>query len=247
MKFSQILNKIFTPFRIANVWNIPIYLHWSWWMSAVLLLAVSPSAALLFITLGFIVFLHELGHCWAIHRSNLQVKDIMLYLIGGVARYSGNLDFKKEIFVTICGPLVNVALLPILSFISYLTSGSDLGYFVERVSYINLIILIFNLIPAFPLDGGRILRAFLWSKYGLEKGTRFALVVANIFSLIMAVVGIVIGNFSLLLIALFLYYTNQQENYKVSPNTQNALEESQKTLSRLHDNLEKIRENHLKN
>jgi len=247
MKFSEGLNKIFTPLSIGKWMDIEVFIHWSWWMMLIFLLAVSPMSAAVFVGLFSIMFLHELGHCWAAKRCNLEVDSVMLYIIGGVARIRGDGLLKNEAFVTACGPLVNVLLIPVLFVLTELSTNVPmLFFFLQKLAFANLAILIFNLIPAFPLDGGRLLRAFLGSKVGYLRGTEWSVMISSLISVGFGVYGLMIGHYSLIVIALFLYYAAQQEMqnlqslYRVY--TQDALKSSQRTIAELHNRLEEIRD-----
>lgn len=244
MKFSENLNKIFTPLRICNIFNIDIYIHWSWWMMFTFMLVVSPSTAFVFVGLFFIVTLHELGHCLAAKYCDINVDSIMLYMIGGVARIRGEPTLKEEIFITICGPLVNLLLIPVFYI---LVSFSETNYYLQQFSSVNLSLLLFNLIPAFPLDGGRLLRAGLGLKFGYEKGTRWAVSVSNVIAVALGIFGLMTNHLSLVIIAMFLYYVSQEEIQNLQSleqvKAQNLIRESQRTIAKLHEKLEEIREN----
>jgi Zn-dependent protease/predicted transcriptional regulator len=121
--------------------------------------------------------LHELGHAVTARRSGMTIEGITLWLFGGVARFSGMFpSARTEFRIAIAGPVVSVGLGAIFVGIAWAT---DLGGTVDAVllwlGYINLVLAAFNLMPAQPLDGGRVLHAALWARSGdLVSATRSA-------------------------------------------------------------------------
>ncbi len=167
---------------VGRVWNIPIYIHPSWFVVFVLLawsmaVGILPqahpefSAAVLWL-LGIVtsllfavsVLLHELGHGYAALHNSIPVKNVTLFVFGGLAQISQEPPTAGvEFAIAIAGPMVSLALgvgfgavWLLLPNITYLSAPS------EWLARINLSLLAFNMIPGFPLDGGRALRAALW-------------------------------------------------------------------------------------
>ena len=174
------------------------------------------------------VLAHEMGHALVAKRYGLSVHDVTLLPIGGVARIEhGALTPRTETVIALAGPLVNVAiaavLSPIVIAVAVVTSiGEALGYLIyaEQLSLIgfviylwiaNLVLALFNLIPAFPMDGGRILRARLAARVGRLAATHYAVVVGQVFAVAVAIVGLLTGNFVLLLVTLFIIVYAQIE------------------------------------
>ena len=148
------------------------------------------------------VLLHEFGHALAARRYGIPTKDITLLPIGGVARLERMpTDPKQELVVALAGPAVNVlialALLPIIAV-------SDAAFF-ERLFSTNLFLVAFNLIPAFPMDGGRVLRAGLALKMNHAKATRTAATIGQGFAVLFGLVGLFSNPF-LILIAVFIWF-----------------------------------------
>ena len=180
---------------------------------------------LVMILLFVCVTLHEFGHALAARRYHIHVPTITLLPIGGVASLERMPDRPQQEFViAIAGPLVNVVLalllLPAALALSPATAGAalrDLGAVLAAaqrpgvanlVNYmlaVNLMLALFNLIPAFPMDGGRILRSILAMFMGNVAATRAAVFVGRLVAVPMAIWGIMTGNILLLLIAFFVY------------------------------------------
>jgi Zn-dependent protease/CBS domain-containing protein len=148
------------------------------------------------------VLLHEFGHALAARRYGIPTKDITLWPIGGVARLERMpTDPKQELVVALAGPAVNVvialALLPIIA-------ASEVAFF-ERLFTTNLFLVAFNMIPAFPLDGGRVLRAGLAMKLDYAKATSTAATIGQGFAVLFGIVGLFTNPF-LILIAVFIWF-----------------------------------------
>ena len=147
------------------------------------------------------VLLHEFGHALAARRYGIPTKDITLLPIGGVARLERMpTDPKQELIVALAGPAVNVlialALLPIIAV-------SDAAFF-ERLLSTNLFLVAFNLIPAFPMDGGRVLRAGLAMKMDYARATRTAATIGQGFAVLFGLAGLFTNPF-LIFIAVFIW------------------------------------------
>jgi Zn-dependent protease len=148
------------------------------------------------------VLLHEFGHALAARRYGIPTKDITLLPIGGVARLERMpTDPKQELVVALAGPAVNVvialALLPIIAV-------SDVAFF-ERLFTTNLFLVAFNMIPAFPMDGGRVLRAGLAMRMDYAKATRNAATIGQGFAVVFGIIGLFTNPF-LILIAVFIWF-----------------------------------------
>jgi Zn-dependent protease len=173
--------------------GIQVYLHFSWFLVAAYeftqragLYASPVWAALEYIALFAIVLLHEFGHALACRQTGGTADQIVLWPLGGIAFVNPPRRPGAMLWSIAAGPLVNVALLPILSIalsLARVGSGvepSDLYLFVWHVWWINLGLLIFNILPVYPLDGGQILRALLWFPLGEIKSLQIASVVGLI-------------------------------------------------------------------
>ena len=179
-----------------------------------------------------IVVLHELGHSVAAMRYGIPVKQIVLLPIGGVAQLKEiPEDPRKELVIAAAGPLVNLILAVLLAVLAPLLGQplnlSNLFGFTTSLgvlsiasiySYIfstNLFIGIFNLIPAFPMDGGRILRALLATRLSYLKATSLAVSIGQVLSWGFGLIGFLNGNFFLIILAIFIYTGAGQEGRMV--------------------------------
>jgi len=167
------------------------------------------------------VVLHELGHAVMAQHFNIRVHDITLVPIGGVARIEQNPTVPaSEILIAVAGPAVNVAiavaLAPVVILVGLVGGFDVLGtYLVEPtlaapaglliyLLAMNIMLVLFNLLPAFPLDGGRVLRATLLRYTDRERATSIAVVIAQVMALLLAAVGVWLKDFGLPVIAVFI-------------------------------------------
>jgi len=127
-------------------------------------IAMGIVAALLFLAS---ILLHELGHSWVARREGIEVDSITLWLFGGVSRFKGRFPSAgAEFRVAISGPLVSILLGVLFVLIAVAHPPSSVDGVAAWLGYINLILAVFNLLPASPLDGGRVLHAALWRAKG---------------------------------------------------------------------------------
>ena len=187
---------------------------------------------LVMLLLFLCVTLHEFGHAVVARHYHIKVPSITLLPIGGVANLERMPDRpSQELAIAIAGPLVNIAiallLLPVAAFSiggfgfggglptpRMLASNMMTPGFTNLIIYLlstNILLVIFNLLPAFPMDGGRVLRALLAMAVPYVRATRIAVYVGRIMALIFAVVGIAGGGIFLLLIAFFVYVGGSAE------------------------------------
>lgn len=209
MDRSQLLNTLNRTFHLFEVSRFDIRVHWTIFVYLLILLShygrVSEflgGNALVFALTGFfilfgVVLIHELGHAWAARRYGLTVGSIVLSPVGGQANLESNpRNPREEFVVTLCGPIVHPLLLTVGA-VPYLLveAGSiDLGVYgneiVHQFFWINVFLLAFNLIPAFPMDGGRFLRAFLATRMPAAKATIIAAYIGQLASVIFIVVAV---------------------------------------------------------
>ncbi len=162
-------------------------------------LAMAIVAALLFVVS---ILLHELGHAWAARREGLEVDGITLWLFGGVSQFKGGFPSAgAEFRIAIAGPLVSLVLGVVFVLIAIAGLPSAVDGVAAWLGYINLALLVFNLIPALPLDGGRVLRAALWqSKGDLAWATRVGTDIGRVFGYLFIGLGLAMfifqGSFS---------------------------------------------------
>lgn len=141
----------------------------------------------------FLVIIHEFSHVITAHFLGFKMNSIELFPFGGMAEYSGLLEMepKKEFKVALAGPLTNLGLF-LVFYIFVIFDIIYMSSIMELILKYNLIIASINLIPALPLDGGRILRSFLIQVYGIRKGNQFAIKIAKFFAIIGILTAILI-------------------------------------------------------
>jgi Zn-dependent protease/CBS domain-containing protein len=177
-----------------------------------------PDAALegvVFVALLFLcVLLHELGHVFAAKGYGVNTNDVTLWFFGGIASLERIPEKPMEEFViAIAGPLVNVVIAGILIFFlgahldpDNLSRLQDPGIsIVAKLAAANVFLVLFNLIPAFPMDGGRVLRALLAIRLGHARATQVAAAVGQAFAVAFGIFGIFTGNVTLIVIAVFVF------------------------------------------
>jgi Zn-dependent protease/predicted transcriptional regulator len=171
------------------------------------------SAALSLLALFACIVLHEFGHILMARRFGVRTPDVILLPIGGVARLERIPDEpRQELLIALAGPAVTAALALIFYVLLRLTGGdaevdqlNPLAPFLNQLLVTNVWLLLFNMIPAFPMDGGRVLRALLASRLGLVRGTRVAATLGQGLALVGGLYGITTSHPFLVLIAFFVF------------------------------------------
>lgn len=171
-----------------------------------------------------IVVLHELGHALTARRFGIGTKDITLLPIGGVARLERMPeDPKQELLVALAGPAVNVILAALL-FVGLAVAGQfsdpewmlhSSGNFFVRLMAVNVLLAVFNMLPAFPMDGGRVLRALLAFRLSYARATRIAARIGQGMAVLFGFAGLLGPNPFLVLIAAFVWIAAGQEASQV--------------------------------
>ena len=234
-------------FRIAVVAGIPIRVHLTFflilllgayqWGSITSTLNGAVFGIVLMALLFVCVTLHELGHSLVARIFGIPVRSITLLPIGGIAQITRNPDKPvHELLIAIAGPLVNVVIATLL----FATLGSSAspqmltghGLLPDAMSNIpslttllswllmaNVSLAIFNLIPAFPLDGGRVLRALIAMFTGYPRATRLAGAIGQFIAISLGIYGVLTGNFVLTLVAVFIFLGAGQETAEAEAKT----------------------------
>jgi Zn-dependent protease len=210
------LRGAFPLFRVAG---IQVYLHFTWFIVAVLEFSQfsrryqSPIWGIFeYLSLFAIVLLHEFGHAFACRQVGGKADQIMLWPLGGAAFVSPPQRPGAYLWSIAAGPLVNVILFPIFTLILYGAAGAHLymGYpdafrFIRGVWNMNTGLLIFNLLPIYPLDGGQIVRGLLWFWLGRFRSLRVASVLGFIGAVGIAILAFYAQSIWLGIIAFFIF------------------------------------------
>ena len=164
------------------------------------------------------VTLHELGHSWVALRYDIEIDSITLWILGGLASLrSVPRESNREFWIAVAGPLVSLGLAALgWGVIRVLPSSLTVGRFlVGWVALTNLTLAVFNLLPAFPMDGGRILRAYLSRSRSYAAATQLAARIGVAFAVVFVLIGVVGGQLTLLLLAVFIYTAATGESRSV--------------------------------
>lgn len=217
--------------KIGSVAGIGIFLHWTFLLLIAAIFAFyyvqsqSVGAALagmgLILGVFLCVVLHELGHALTARRFGVGTRSITLYPIGGLARLERiPSEPMKEFWIALGGPIVNLVIAAVLAAVLFVLGGSFAPGVLESpgthtlasLMWINLVLAGFNLLPAFPMDGGRVLRSVLAMRQDYAQATQTAANVGQMMAILFGLFGLISFNPILLFIALFVYVGAQQES-----------------------------------
>ena len=212
-------------FRIGTIAGVRVELHITfllfigWIALSSGLTTGSPAEAVSSVVGVLLVFacvlLHEFGHATAARRYGIKTRDIVLLPIGGLARLERMPEKpSEELVVALAGPAVNVVIVAVLLAAGVRPGGIDrLGDagISDLLLYVNSAMILFNMIPALPMDGGRVLRALLAMRMPFARATRIAAGVGQGLALLIGLVGLFTSHFMLLLIALFVFFAAGEE------------------------------------
>jgi Zn-dependent protease len=204
--------------RLFRLAGIEVSLHFSWFLVAVYQLTSRPHgytsrtfAIYEYLALFVIVLLHEFGHAFACRSVGGIAERILLWPFGGIAFVRPPARPGAELWSIAAGPLVNVALFPLLALVRVFVfrsgaafSSPDLYRLVVMIGYINVGILIFNLLPIYPLDGGQILRSLLWFAFGRIRSLQIASVIGLIGGALLTIYAFTTGSMWLVFMTFFL-------------------------------------------
>jgi Zn-dependent protease/CBS domain-containing protein len=213
--------------RAIRIFGVPVRLHFTFVVFiAFLILSARGAQSMMFNAIYIIAFfasvlLHELGHAGVARRYGIRTLEIVMYPIGGVARLEKSPKAKEELWIALAGPAVNVLIAIALgAWLMYtqhpLTPGALIRptdeNLLTRIAAGNLILAAFNMIPAFPMDGGRVLRAIVARFRSEEQATKIAAGAGKLFAVAMGLYALMSGYLILLFIALFVYLAASQES-----------------------------------
>jgi len=216
---------------LGRIRGIDIRIHWSWFIILVLLTwsfaeglyrdlyegwgdeqrwtAAIVTSALFFLS----VLLHELSHAFVAQRYGMAVPSITLFVFGGVSSIAGEMRTAKEEFaVAVAGPLMSWVLAAVFGLLWFITRSEGINGVFGYLAWINGALGVFNLLPGFPLDGGRVLRSIVWGRSGnIVRATRVASTAGSLIAYLMIGLGLVsvfafglLGGIWYVLIGLFL-------------------------------------------
>src|SRR5258705_1057892 len=218
--------------KLGKIAGIRLYLHWTFLLLLAFVFYVdlgegiglsgAAQRVIFVVTLFGCIVLHELGHALAARRYGISTRDITLLPIGGVARMERMpREPRQELWVAIAGPLVNVAIAAVLllawvalQFVPARFLASQAAFLVPLL-WANLFLLVFNLLPAFPMDGGRVLRALLAQRLDYVRATRIAARVGQVMAILFVIVGLKIQHPMLMLIGVFIFFGARNEAHIV--------------------------------
>ncbi len=221
-------------FTLATIAGIPVKIHWTfgflifgiWWIQMQESLSIT---GVMFLTIYVLILfgcvvMHEYGHALTARRYGIATRDIILSPIGGLARLEELPEQPwQEFKVAFAGPMVNIIIAAILGIFLLITGHPLFPNFdsievlynkiglVQLVLFMNLILFVFNLIPAFPMDGGRILRALLSLRMPRIRATFVAMVIARVLAVPIFIFGLMNSQIILSLIAVFVFFSSASE------------------------------------
>jgi Zn-dependent protease len=215
--------------KIGKLAGIDVFIHFTFFLLLAWIGFIhysqnqSVGAAVTGIAFILVVFacvvLHELGHALTARKYDIKTRDIILLPIGGVARLEKMPDKPiQELWVALAGPAVNVGIAFLLAGYMLITNSytpigqltNTTATFAERIMAVNIFLVMFNMIPAFPMDGGRVLRALLATRLPYPKATQYAAFLGQGIAVLFGIVGL-LYNPLLLFIAFFVWIGAAQE------------------------------------
>jgi len=201
--------------RLFRFAGIEVFLHFSWFLVAAIYISgyirryeLPVWGVLEYISVFVIVLIHEFGHALACRQVGGIANRIVLWPLGGIAFVDPPRRPGAYLWSIAAGPLVNVILLPVLAFVSMMAQaslpGSDVAVFFRDLNFINAVLLGFNLLPIFPLDGGQIVRGLLWFPFGEIRSLQISSVIGLVGGAILGIVGLMAGSVWWAVLAFFL-------------------------------------------
>jgi Zn-dependent protease len=201
--------------------GVPIRFHFTFLLLLIFLVAAGFSGeqsalmnvGYLLALFGSVLF-HELGHAVASRRFGIKTLEVVMFPIGGVARLERNPGVRQELWVALAGPFVNLVIAGVtFAFLFYRDGSVALegleqardSNLLQRIAVGNLVLAVFNLLPAFPMDGGRVLRSLLARMMAEDAATRIAARTGRLLAVAMGLYGLLTAQFMLVFVAFFVY------------------------------------------
>jgi len=211
-------------FRVATVAGIPIRIHFTFLLFLAWISMSGGSSGgwqwpIFVVSIFGCVILHELGHALVAKRLGVTTRDITLYPIGGVAMLDGRPKPRQELWIALAGPAVNVVLAVLIGIalvVQYhgfppISTNLQHTSFLFGLLIANLTLAVFNMVPAFPMDGGRVLRAALGLGMSEARSTQIAGGIGQGLAIVLGLIGVFTQSFVLMLIAFFVFVGAAQE------------------------------------
>lgn len=217
----------------VRMFGVPVRMHFTFLLLLIFLVFIGIggkqsglTTALYVLALFGSVLLHELGHTLVLRHYGIRTLEIVMFPIGGVSRPERPPKAREELWVALAGPLVNAGIAAILYAwqaiyqgqlvaIELLREPTDANL-AQRIAFGNLLLCLFNLLPAYPMDGGRILRSLLALHRTEDEATRIAAAAGRFLAVALGLFGLLSANFMLVFIALFVYLGAAQEGVTVT-------------------------------
>jgi Zn-dependent protease/CBS domain-containing protein len=212
----------------VRIFGASVRFHFTFWLFAVWLVFLgfggkqSVAGSVVYILAIFAsILLHELGHALMARRYRIQTVEIVMLPLGGVARLERGLRASEEFWVALAGPLVNFLIGAALLGWVYARGGTvslahwtqvDDANLAPRLATANLVLAFFNLLPTFPMDGGRVFRSLLAQSRPVEEATRLTARVGIGLAALMGLYGLLSANFIWVFVAFFIYVGAMQES-----------------------------------
>jgi Zn-dependent protease/CBS domain-containing protein len=214
-------------YGLFRIFGVPVRLHFTFVLLLVFLLFIGvggrqsgASTAVYILALFGSVLLHELGHALVAARFGIRTTEIVMYPIGGLSRPERPPKAREELWIALAGPAVNLLIAGAIFFwfwrekemlpLSKLLEPTDANL-AQRIGVGNLILAAFNLLPAYPMDGGRVLRSLLARWRPEDEATRITAAAGQSLAAALGLFGLLSANFMLVFVAMFVYLGAAQE------------------------------------
>jgi Zn-dependent protease/CBS domain-containing protein len=212
---------------VFKIFGVPIRLHFTFVLLVVFLISIGigdkqsgASTAIYILALFGSVLLHELGHALVASRFGIHTIEIVMFPIGGVSRPDRAPKAREELWIALAGPMVNLLIAGGIAFWFWRERGlapwqeliepTDANL-AQRIGFGNLLLALFNFLPAYPMDGGRVLRSLLARWRPEDEATRITAAIGQALAAAMGLFGLLSANFMLVFIAMFVYLGAAQE------------------------------------